>query len=664
MPGTDQGLAATYYSNADFSGRRIRRVDATVDFNWGTGSPHPSIGGDTFSVRWMAWISPATTGSYTFYTEADDGVRLWVDGELVIDFWKDTSAVSKESAPIYLSKGRRYAIRLEYYENGGAASVKLLWSGPNVPKAVIPSSVLTPLDVDTIHLDGRFPSVTTGSWVVVATPDYEELYLVSDAAEDARMGFTLSAKTTRLKLEGENLREEFNDQVRRITAYVQSEELAIALKPRTDPVVGPTVLLDRLIDDPGAGRRMIIAGTDTTGAPAAEIVTLASATRAGDLTQLTFASIKGQYRRDAVAIFGNVASATHGETVPDEVLGSGDAGQGYQQFKLRQAPLTYVSADVPSGGATTLDVRVDDVRWHEVPTLLGRGPKERVYVTQADDAGKITVQFGDGRAGARLPTGRENVIARYRKGIGREGLVAAGQLSLLITRPLGVRSVVNPLAPTGAADPQSVADTQQNAPLSVLTLDRIVSLKDYEDFARSYAGIAKAHAAWTWNGDARGVLLTVAGEGGAAVLANTKLYDGLHGAIAGAGDPSVPFDIKTYASTTFTVNGGIGIETDYDGEKVLAAVVAALREAFSFTPRAFGAGVFASEVIAVIQRVPGVRMVDLDALVRVTGGAHKLDRADFLEASAPVGGELSDTVAPAELLTLTTAPLTGLQVIA
>ncbi|CAN92258.1 hypothetical protein sce2099 [Sorangium cellulosum So ce56] len=664
VPSTEHGLTAAYYSNSDFSGRRVRRIDPRVEFDWGTGSPHPSIGGETFSVRWMAWLSPESTGSYTFHAVADDGVRVWVNGQLIIDFWKNNAGTPQQSVPIYLAKGRRYAIRVDYYENEGAARIKLQWSTAEMAETVIPSRVFTPLDVDTIHLDGRFPSITEGSWAVVATPEYEELYAVTDVADDARMAFTLSAKTTRLTLEGENLREVFNDQVRRITVYAQSEELKIAPRSRTDAVEGTTVLLDRLISDPGAGRRMIIAGTDVSGAPAAEIVKLVSTDRVGDLTQLTFASIAGHYRRDAVAIFGNVAPATHGETTPAEVLGSGDAGQAYQRFKLRQAPLTYVSADVPSGGATTLEVRVDDVRWHEVPTLLGRGPKERVYVTQTDEAGKVTVQFGDGRAGARLPTGSENVIARYRKGIGREGLVAAGQLSLLLTRPLGVRSVVNPLAPSGAADPQSIEDTQQNAPLSVLTLDRIVSLKDYEDFARSYAGIAKAHAAWTWNGDARGVLLTVAGVDGDAVLSNTRLYDGLTKAIKDAGDPSVLFDIKTYTSTTFTVSAGIGVDADFEAEKVLAAVVAALRSAFSFTPRAFGHGVFASEVIAVIQRVPGVRMVDLDAIVRVTGGLHEQDRADFLQARAPVGGELADTAAPAELLTLTTLPLTELKVIA
>jgi len=76
--------------------------------------------------------------------------------------------------------------------------------------------------------------------------------------------------------------------------------------------------------------------------------------------------------------------------------------------------------------------------------LRRRGPRDRVYTATTADDGKVTVQFGDGRNGARLPTGQNNVRARYRKGVGREGMVSAGQLSLLMARPLGVKSTVNP----------------------------------------------------------------------------------------------------------------------------------------------------------------------------------------------------------------------------
>jgi predicted phage baseplate assembly protein len=176
------------------------------------------------------------------------------------------------------------------------------------------------------------------------------------------------------------------------------------------------------------------------------------------------------------------------------------------------------SGDVPRSSRSTIALS---------STFLRHGPTERIYITRTDDDGKTTVQFGDGKTGARLPTGQNNVLAAYRQGIGSAGLVRAGQLGLLMTRPLGVREVTNPLDATGAADPESGDDIRQNAPLTLRTLDRIVSLQDYEDFARAFSGITKALATWTWNGQQQGVLITVAGPDRPSSLRHDALLTSL-----------------------------------------------------------------------------------------------------------------------------------------
>ena len=160
------------------------------------------------------------------------------------------------------------------------------------------------------------------------------------------------------------------------------------------------------------------------------------------------------YDRATVTIYGNVAAATHGET-RREVLGSGDAARGFQRFVLKQKPLTYVAATTAGGAASTLQVRVNDVLWQEAPSLYDLPARERAYITRRDDDGNVTITFGDGATGARLPAGSENVVAAYRVGIGAAGMVKPDQLSLLLTRPLGVQKVANPLAPAGAADPEN-----------------------------------------------------------------------------------------------------------------------------------------------------------------------------------------------------------------
>jgi predicted phage baseplate assembly protein len=297
-------------------------------------------------------------------------------------------------------------------------------------------------------------------------------------------------------------------------------------------------------------------------------------------------------------------------------------------------------------------VRVHDVRWEEAPTFYGRGPDERIYTTRLDDDGKTTVVFGNGVTGARLPTGQANVTARYRKGIGLGGLLGPGQLSQLLTRPLGVKSAVNPLAATGAEDPDTIEQARTNAPITVLTLDRIVSLRDYEDFARAYAGIDKALATWVWFGQSRGVFLTVAGPDGAAILEESATYQNLVEALATHGDPRTIVTVRSFRPRFFRVQGTVKLDADRLVEAVEPQIEETLRGHFAFASRAFGQPVARSEVIALIHAVEGVKYVDLDALYRsdASVAAHARLIADYPRPGA-------EGLLPAELLTIDPAPL-------
>jgi hypothetical protein len=137
------GLSATYFDNADFTGAAVSRVDPTVNFSWGSGSPASAIGVDTFSARWTGQIEAPYTGAYTFYTVSDDGVRLWVNGVQLVNHWNNHSTF-EDSGTISLTAGQRYSIRMEYYENAGSATARLLWSHASIAKAVVPASRLYP----------------------------------------------------------------------------------------------------------------------------------------------------------------------------------------------------------------------------------------------------------------------------------------------------------------------------------------------------------------------------------------------------------------------------------------------------------------------------------------------------------------------------------------
>ena len=124
------GLFGEYFPNTAFTGpSSLERVES-VDFNWGVGSPDPVIPADHFSVRWTGGVVPAVSGSYTFATTSDDGVRLWLGDQLVINNWGDHGATTNTSNAIELTAGSRTSLRLEYYENGGGATIQLFWKVP------------------------------------------------------------------------------------------------------------------------------------------------------------------------------------------------------------------------------------------------------------------------------------------------------------------------------------------------------------------------------------------------------------------------------------------------------------------------------------------------------------------------------------------------------
>jgi hypothetical protein len=140
--GVGTGLTATYYSNINCEGDPAVTTVSAVDFNWGL-SQEPIPGQtDFFSARYLGALHPRFTGPLTVTVRSDDGVRLWLDGELVVDAWKAQSATSY-SATIDATAGQPVTVRLDYYERTGGATVKLFWESANEAKRIIPAEFLT-----------------------------------------------------------------------------------------------------------------------------------------------------------------------------------------------------------------------------------------------------------------------------------------------------------------------------------------------------------------------------------------------------------------------------------------------------------------------------------------------------------------------------------------
>jgi predicted phage baseplate assembly protein len=418
--------------------------------------------------------------------------------------------------------------------------------------------------------------------------------------------------------------------LRATVVHTGMEPLELAEEPLDDPVCGPVLELDDVYAGLAAGRLLAVSGeraiNGVPGVPYTEIVQVADVVhlhalsvelaRPGDRNHTVVVldrPLRHCLVRDTVTVAGNVVAATHGET-KSEVLGSGDASVAHQRFTLRSGPLTHVPADTPSGVVAELEVRVDDVLWPQRPTFLGLGPQDRGYLVRIGDDQVTTVVGPDGVAGKRFSSGVENVRARYRAGIGRPGNVDAGAITLLATKPLGVAAVVNPVPATGGADPESSADIRRNVAVPLRALDRLVSVPDYADFARAFAGIGKASADRLVVRGQEEILVTVAGAADIPIDPDSALRRSLQQALRTFGDPLVRVRVVVRERLVVRLELTVTVDPDRDRAVVEQAVRAALLDALSFDNRELGQDIVGSEVLATVHRVPGVRRCVIDVL--------------------------------------------------
>ena len=363
------------------------------------------------------------------------------------------------------------------------------------------------------------------------------------------------------------------------------------------------------------GRSIVL--NDDAGPPHAATVTAAGATSDGLAVAVNFSpGLPTGRALDAptATLAGNVVEATQGEAVATpERVGSGDASGPYQRFPLAKFPVTYVrSPGSPHGVASTLDVRVGGLHWHPADNFYGQGPGDRVYTQTVDDEGKTSIEFGDGVTGARPATGAD-IVASYRKGLGKAGNVGAGRLTSLLKKPAGLRSVTNPEQADGGSDPETLDHARAGAPQTVRTFGRIVSLRDFEDAALDNAGVAKARATSVWSNGEQAVCLTVAGDDGAQ-LSDLAIKD-LGTDLDARRDPFRQLSITRYTPVPVRVEAVIiASDPDRDPNDVQAAAQQALLDHFAFSARGFAQPVHLSEVFAAIQSATGVVGVDVNRL--------------------------------------------------
>ncbi|CCK31964.1 Peptidoglycan-binding lysin domain protein [Streptomyces davaonensis JCM 4913] len=529
---------------------------------------------------------------------------------------------------------------------------------PNVE--VVIASKPEPVNRRVLQLDTVHAGITVGSWVAIQRPakgkgvpgDAKLAFVTTQVVAARTAAYTnygITGRGTELTLADPWL-DEFDvllSHIRDTTVHAAGEALRLADEPLGEDVHGDEIELAQLYDGLRPGRTLIVTGErsdipGTSGLPATEVVTVATADPAVDPqlpgdrlhTRLTLTTrLAHRYRRDSVRILGNVVEATHGEG-REEAIGSGDSDRVNQTFALWQSPLTWLAADNPLGATAVLELRVDGVRWHEVDSLAGRGPTERVYITGSTADGRTTVTFGDGVHGARLPSGHENVRARYRFGTGKAANVAADRITQPLTRPLGVTRVTNPLPANGGSDADGPGPTRRTIPLAVSALDRLVSPADYEDFARSRAGIGRATARELFDGRRRILHVTVAGADDVP-LDGSDTLDALRGALTEYGDPGLPVRVDAREPVLLLLATRVKVAPDHAWEIVEPRLRQALLRRLGYEGRELGRPARLSEVLATAHSVPGVEYVDVDVFTGVPASATPEELTGILTDPGP-----------------------------
>jgi hypothetical protein len=342
----------------------------------------------------------------------------------------------------------------------------------------------------------------------------------------------------------------------------------------------------------------------------------------------------------------NLLPVSRGKTISNEVVGSGDTAVAGQSFPLAKSPVTYLQRG--ASYASTIAMTVDGQPWKEVASFYGQPHDARVFVVAEDENGKTHVSFGDGVNGARVPTGTNNIVATYRSGAGAAS-PPASKLTVIAQSFPGLKSVLNPIAASGGADPDPPDRIRQYAPRSVLTFGRAVSVFDYEAIAAQAPGVTRARATWSWD-DVRqrtAVTIYVGDDAGAVASARSVL--------AAAGDPNRPVSVTVASAIPVLLFLAILVTPGTDVNTIRAGVKSALTDAESglFAPARLRIGqpVFDSQIeaaclsvegtVAVIASLFWVGHIDPGPLHVPAEGAYyalKPDRVFIITEPDPNGG--------------------------
>jgi hypothetical protein len=323
--------------------------------------------------------------------------------------------------------------------------------------------------------------------------------------------------------------------------------------------------------------------------------------------------------KPTVTVYGNLVHATEGKTLPETVLGNGNNTQIFQTFKLPKPPLTYhISPENTPPETPELDIYVNGRKWERVSSFFGRESDEEIYIVREDEENNSWAQFGDGKTGAKLPTGIKNVAAVQRVGSGAFGPLKEGTKVQAGAKLNDLDKVQLPGVVAGGSEPELGENARYAAPRKLQSLDRLVSVQDFESETMAISGVALARAAWQLYDNIPAIVVTVLMETGRSDEISA-VQETLNNYNKGRGPQRFPVIVIEGKRFWVNITAQFALDSTFLVELVQPEVEKALGASmglafnkedqtglFSLRRRRFGARERATTIEGVIQNVAGI----------------------------------------------------------
>jgi hypothetical protein len=447
---------------------------------------------------------------------------------------------------------------------------------------------------DPLYMFDGTTAKLSGDWVVGAFSDglralkvgAVKTFVASDQAESFSLSFeNLAGAVGELQSVYADFRAELSAEGAGVnTAPVDPAQLELAESPAS-LIEGLKVLLSAEGQDPVVARVTSVKGNRITTLPPASGFT------------------KGN-----LVIYANVVDIGHGESKAAKILGSGNAAKSNQEFTLEVEGVAFTpDASMSSGVAAAIEVNVGGRIWEQVATLKNSAADDHHYAIRMTEEGFVKLLFGDGRHGRRLPTGRNNLQVRYRVGSGLIGNLPARSFEKAVNPHPLVEALLQPLPSAGGGNMEESSSLRENAPPSLLTLERAVSVSDFADLATGRSNIwqARAQREIGQAGALERVRVTLVPADGVSspqILGDVRLFLQSHAL------PGVQVEVEAFtADTDFALKVLLRIRSaEFVAAAVVRDVTAALRARFCLKRSNLGAAFYLSEVYRVVEQIAGV----------------------------------------------------------